>query len=201
MARLSYHTSMLESAMADMQRAINSKRAIAEITLTRMCDTRLSQSSESLSLRIDELEKAVKMLKLGVPSMVTEQHGDADDSVKIEYKTEQKAREPQKIETTPKNALSVYAEWGCVLKKIAELKRSLSAGFAGASVYTDGIGHFVIRMSPFFSEKLKSSETDIAIVKGVIAENEGKNVSEITVSVESNVKSSGSFTDLEDMFK
>ena len=67
MARLSYHTSMMESAMADMQRALNSKRAIAEITLTRMCDTKLSFDVEALALRVEELEKTVKMLKLGVP--------------------------------------------------------------------------------------------------------------------------------------
>ena len=66
MARLSYHTSMLEDAMADMQRAFNSKRSIAEITLTRMCDPRLSMTNEALVLRIEELEKTVKMMKLGV---------------------------------------------------------------------------------------------------------------------------------------
>ena len=90
MARLSYHTSMLESAMADMQRAINSKRAIAEITLTRMCDTKLSESNESLLLRIEELEKAVRMMKLGVTPVAVPESVKEDKPKKVEAKPEAK---------------------------------------------------------------------------------------------------------------
>ena len=83
-----------------------------------------------------------------------------------------------------KKDLALYADWGSALKKIAELKRSLSVGFAGASVYTDGDGLFVIRMSGFFLEKLKSSATDMAIVRGIIAEQEGKSPEQITLTIE-----------------
>ena len=198
MARLSYHTSMLESAIADMQRAINSKRAIAEITLTRMCDTRLSESPESLLVRVEELEKAMRMMKLGVtPTPVTH------------AVNENKTAAPKpdvKVETAPKKekpktgSLSVYGEWGVALKKIAELKRSLSAGFAGASVYTDGYGKFVIRMSGFFCEKLKSNDTDLSIVRGVIAENEGKSAAEIELVIENKDSAVNQSSDLENIF-
>jgi DNA polymerase III gamma/tau subunit len=57
MAKLSYHTSILEAAMADMQRAVNSKRSIAEIALTRMCDAKLSASPEALAVRLEEMER------------------------------------------------------------------------------------------------------------------------------------------------
>ena len=132
MARLNYHTTMMESAMADMQRALNSKRAIAEITLTRMCDPRLSSSAEALALRIEELEKSVKMLKLGV-SVSSPTSAVETKSQKNTEKTEQNPilkKEPEKKEAP----LSIYGDWGKVLKKVSELKRSLSAGFAGASV-------------------------------------------------------------------
>ena len=200
MAKLSYHTSMLESALADMQRAINAKRAIAEITLTRMCDTRLSESHESLLLRVEELEKAVRMMKLGVTPAVV--HDDPMPSKK-EVKSEPKVKIETKATTTEikSNSLHIYGEWGSALKKIAELKRSLSAGFAGASVYTDGNGKFVIRMSGFFCDKLKSSETDLAIIKGVIAENEGKNAADITLLVENKENAAAASSDIEDIFK
>ena len=184
MARLSYHTSMLENALSDMQRAVNSKRAIAEITLTRMCDTHLSSSNEALMLRIEELEKAVRMLKLGVP-----QNSQATEStVKITKKevvTEQNTQKEPKTPVGENAELSLYGHWGIVLKKIAELKRSLSAGFAGASVYTNG-SKYVIRMGGFFAEKLRSNATDLAIVRGVIAEHEGRKADQIELIIESN---------------
>ena len=202
MARLSYHTSMLEGAMADMQRAFNSKRSIAEITLTRMCDPRLSASNESLLLRIEELEKAVKMMKLGVPQAVT------SDTVVIKPKTDTKASDAESKNSAPEQkkkavSLQLYSGWGDVLGKISEVKMSLSAGFAGASVYTDGQGAYYLRMSDFFSKKLSSNETDLAIVRGIIAEYEGKNSAEIKLVIESNVKQSdvAADDDLEALFK
>ena len=202
MAKLSYHTSMMESAMADMQRALNSKRAIAEITLTRMCDSRLSFDTEALALRVEELEKAVKMMKLGVP-VATPTVADVEQKVvKTEVKTEQKVKTSFVAPESEKKELALYADWGIVLKKIAELKKSLSVGFAGASVYTDGQATFVIKMSGFFLEKLKSNETDMAIVRGVIAEQEGKNPQQINLVIENKDKNNEKkYSDFEDFFK
>ena len=50
-----------------MQRAQNSKRSIAEIALTRMCDAKASSSPEALALRIEELERELSKLKFGAP--------------------------------------------------------------------------------------------------------------------------------------
>ena len=200
MTRLNYHTTMMEGAMADMQRALNSKRAIAEITLTRMCDPRLSSSGESLALRIEELEKAVKMMKLGVTPVAVAPINE-EKMQKVTQKEEQKpapAMEPDK-----KNApLSIYSDWGKVLRKVSELKRSLSAGFAGASVYTDGCGKFVFKMTGFFADKLRSNDTDMAIVRGVIAEQEGRTPDSITLLIENNDgKIDNSSSDVEDLFR
>ena len=201
MTRLSYHTSMLEEAMANMQRAVNSKRSIAEITLTRMCDTRLSSTNEALLLRVEELEKAVKMLRLGVPPVAQPVETVAKKTQKNDVKSEQKTEKPMTSETKTEKSIGLYAQWGAVLKKIAELKRSLSAGFAGASVYTDG-SKYIIRMSGFFAEKLKNNETDLAIVRGVIAEQEGSSADRITLVIESNEHPSASGNEnIEDLFK
>lgn len=201
MARLSYHTSMLEDAMADMQRAINSKRSIAEITLTRMCDTRLSSSNEALVLRIEELEKTVRMLKMGVPMAV---QPEVQEEKKVQ-KTTEKAE--QKIETTPKaeakvaGPLALYGQWGSALRKLSEIKKSLSVGFSGASVYTDGAGKFVFRMGSFFANKLKDNPTDLALLRGVIAEQEGLSADSITVVIENNEERKADGDSIEDLFK
>ncbi len=200
MARLSYHVSILESAMADMQRAFNSKRSIAEIALTRMCDARLSESNEALSLRIEELERAVKMIKLGVtptPQPAIEQEKPKAPAPKPA------AMEQRPVRPEPKSAgaLQLYSGWGSVIKKIAELKRSLSASIAAASVYTDGCGKFVLRMNDFFADKLASSETDISIVRGTIAECERKNAAEIQIVIEKNQKATSAASELDELFK
>ena len=97
--------------------------------------------------------------------------------------------------------LSLYGDWGKVLKKVSELKHSLSAGFAGASAYTDGNGKFVLKMTSFFANKLKSNDTDMAIVRGVIAEHEGKKVDMITLVIETNDnKNVNSSSSIEDLF-
>ena len=199
MSRLNYHTTMMEQAMADMQRAINSKRAIAEITLTRMCDARLSSSSEALALRIEELEKAVKMIKLGVP-VYAPTSAPEEKTQKMAEKTEQKD-EPKPEPEKKAASLSLYGDWGKVLKKVSELKHSLSAGFAGASAYTDGCGKFIVKMSSFFANKLRSNDTDMAIIRGVIAEQEGTAADGITLVIESNEeKNTNSSSGIEDLF-
>ena len=187
--------------MANMQRALNSKRSIAEITLTRMCDTRLSSDNEALLLRVEELEKAVKMLKLGVPVATPKVEVVQQETKKVEEKPKQSNVNIAKPESKSEKALSLYGHWGAVLKKIAELKRSLSSGFAGASVYTDGV-KYIFKMRGFFADKLAREETDLAIVRGVIAEHEGKNPNEITIVIENMDKvSSSPSEDLDDLFK
>ena len=202
MAKLSYHTTMLEDAMADMQRAVNSKRSIAEITLTRMCDARLSMSTESLVQRIEELEKTVKMLQLGVPVKREDNVVKEAKAQKPDVKAEQNVIKEEPKPKATGGALGIYSGWGAALKKIAELKRSLSVGFAGASVYTDGAGTFVLRMSGFFGKKLKDDPTDLAIVKGVIAEREGISRDAINLVIEDKDKQAAPGGEsIEDLFK
>lgn len=181
MAKLSYHVSLLEGAMADMQRAVNSKRSIAEIALTRMCDPKLSASAESMAVRIEELEKSVRMMKLGVPASTVQQ-----PSAEVE-KTESPM--PEKATTAQvdnkSGELVIYKGWGHVIEKISEVKMSLSSGIASASVYTDNDCSFYIKANDFFAQRLRSNETDMAILRGVIAECTGKNVADIKIYVES----------------
>ena len=188
--------------MADMQRAINSKRSIAEITLTRMCDTRLAATNEALVLRIEELEKTVRMLKMGVPMTSTPENAQEQKPKKPEEKNEQKIKNTEKTDTKAEKSFAIYGQWGPALRKLSEIKKSLSVGFSGASVYTDGSGKFVIKMSGFFADKLKDDPTDLAIIRGVIAEQEGLVPDAVSIVIESNDKSKSNNSDnIEDLFK
>ena len=56
---LSYHSQLLNDALPAMQRTNAVRRIIAELTLVRMCDARLSSTPEAMMARISALEKAV----------------------------------------------------------------------------------------------------------------------------------------------
>ena len=181
MAKLSYHTSLLENAMADMQRAVNSKRSIAEIALTRMCDSKLVVTAEALALRVEELEKQISMMKLGVsvsqPSVLKNNTEPAVSEIK----------EEKPVKATEKNESSEllpYAKWQTVIERIGELKRSLSSQFGSSLAYTRGDGSFLVKMSDFFATRITSNASDFAILRGVIAETEGKEPNDVTVVIE-----------------
>ncbi len=181
MAKLSYHTSLLESAMADMQRAVNSKRSIAEIALTRMCDPKLVVSAEALALRVEELEKQISMMRLGIPAPQPTAAKSEVKSASAELKDEKKTNEAASAGTAE---LLPYTKWQAVVERIGELKRSLSSQFGSSLAYTRGDGTFLVKMSDFFATRITSNASDFAILRGVIAEAEGRDVNDVTVLVQ-----------------
>ena len=170
-ARLSYHVSLLEDALSDMQRAFNSKRSIAEIVLTRMCDPKLIITAESLAVRLEELERDISMMKLGVPQV---QQKSAEQVKAQAPDIVTPADLPEPTNDSSSEGAVIYSRWGSVIERICALKKSLSAGIASASVYKCGESAFLIVANDFFAKKLAASEADLAIVRGVIAEVEGK---------------------------
>ena len=183
MARLSYHVTILESAMADMQRAFNSKRSIAEIALTRMCDARLGGNIEALTERVEALERELAKIKLGVTPTVAK---DANP----QKMPEASDKTPQKTVTeAPKSAPNtppvLYSRWGSVIEKIDTIKKSLSAGIAGASVYKCSDGSFIVRCGDFFAKKLQTDEADFTILRGVMAEIEHTSPENIKINIQS----------------
>ena len=182
-ARLSYHATILEGALTDMQRATNSKRSIAEIALTRMANAKLVLTPEALAVRVEELEKQISLIKMGVtPTAVATAQPtkpEAKEDVSPKPKAEPKA-EPKPASLTPE----VYGAWGAALERISEIKKSLSSMFVRSVAYRRGSCEYIIKLTPFFVQRLRSSETDVAIVRGVIAEIEGLAPGEVRVSFE-----------------
>ena len=56
---LTYHTEMLSDALLTMTRANAVRRIVAELTLVRMCDAKLSTTPDSMLARISALENAI----------------------------------------------------------------------------------------------------------------------------------------------
>lgn len=201
MARLTYHTAVLERALADMQRAQNSKRAVAEIALTRMCDARSSAIPEAVVERLELLEKEMSMLRLGVGT--AHEPSKTVEPVKESQNTPMKTAPAKEPENTPQRPAvrepasaqpkaaepaaevpTVYPKWHAALERIGELKRSLSVQFLNAKVYRQPPHCFTVCMaSEFFATRLSSNAADLAILRGVLAEAEGCAPEEVTVTV------------------
>ena len=194
-AMLSYHVTLLEGALSDMQRAFNSKRSIAEIALTRMCDARTAVSMEALALRIEELEKQVSMLKMGVNLTPTgEDKGvrvlpttKLDSADAVDASLDQDAA-LVKEESAPKDAASgkpeLYSPWQSVVERIGELKTSLSVQFMKSVCYRMPDGGFLIRMNSFFAGRLSKNDTDLSILRGALAEREGVSAQSVSLVIE-----------------
>ena len=194
MSRLSYHVSLLESAMADMQRAFNSKRSIAEIALTRMCDSKLDTSIEALAERIEVLEREITMLRYGARQIPEEETAIKDEPKKAEPVIEKKEVPLQNSFSQPE----LYAKWGSVIERIGEIKPSFAAFLASASVFKASEGKFVIKMSEFFAKRLCDNRQDMSVLRGVLAEQENKALQSIEIEVKGEAKStSHAFSDIE----
>jgi DNA polymerase-3 subunit gamma/tau len=207
-ARLAYHVSLLEGAMGDMQRAFNSKRSIAEIALTRMCDAKSSLTPEALALRVDELERELSIMKLGVGTVNRIVNDETNVQVLptvkvVEEKVEEKEEKPNSATKTeaeetakPVQKTVKYERWSHVVERIGELKCSLSVQFTKSQAYRKPDGMFLIRMNSFFAKKLSGSDADLSILRGVLAEKEGVPTEQIRVVIEPlDTSSIGDFSD------
>ncbi len=128
MATLIHHASMLDSAYTNMMRNPSGKRLLAEITLMKMCDPKLSESNDALLSRIATLEDKVTLLSKGVS--INEIKEEAPSQLKEEAKTlepvnEIKSPSPS-IDTSEPSAF--VDNWEEILNKVMS-KNPLTASF------------------------------------------------------------------------
>ena len=193
-SQLSYHVSLLEGAMADMQRAYNSKRSIAEIALTRMCEARTGNTAEALAVRVEALEREISLLKLGaVPTDNGRQ--PVADSAPVR-REEVKAEEKEKPRASAAPTSRPYPKWREVISRIEELKPSLAVKLSKSSATVSDNGEYTVGMDSFFAGFFARNEQDMALLCGVLAELEGVDKSSVRVSVRALDASGG--TDLSD---
>ncbi len=184
MQKIYYHTSLIAAALADMQRAGESKRSVAEIALTRMCESKLMATPEALALRLEQAEREISRMKISISAggaAVPAAEPVANMNEPSEMAAEPRIAEPKK--SAPASTASVaYERWNRVIERIGELKRPLSAKFIGAKAECAG-NVFTVTMKPFFAKSLTASAEDITLVRGAIAEVEGLAVAEIQLQI------------------
>ena len=186
MQKIYYHTSLLSSALSDMQRAGESKRSVAEIALTRMCEPKLMATAESLAVRLEQAEREISRMKISISAGGAS--APVEEPIPVLREEDAPLAAPAPIEQAPATespaapSAGVYERWNRVIERIGELKRPLSAKFIGAKVECAG-NVFMITMKPFFAKSLASSAEDITLVKGAIAEIEGIPHSQLVLQI------------------
>ncbi len=187
METLVYHTRLLEEALPTIQKATISKRSTAELTLTRLCEPRLSSDTTALLSRISKLEEEVSRLRLGIPAAAP---------VKAETETEAPKAEPVSVATpapaTPPKAIGdeyrALPYWNALLETLAERKPSLAAFFRGAKGYYSRKEGFLIKVAGDFAVALINGPDVLHEVKALVSEHEKRNVMSEPFSVISDSK-------------
>ncbi len=168
MEQMIYHTGILEDALSAMLRSPLSRRALAELALTRLCEPQLSTSPESLVLRISELERRLVALQSGIPtpapaaSSKAEEGGAPSPERKEPAPKREAAPAPseEKAPTQPTEKGPLYrpfAAWREVMDELIRAQRSLAGTLKGSSAFLSGEGDLLIRVgNPFFVGMLQS---------------------------------------------
>ena len=197
METLVYHTRLLEDALAVIQKATIAKRSTAELTLTRLCEPRLSSDTTALLSRIAKLEEEVSRLRLGIPaSAPAPQHQEESAShsatpvnatpVKtVSMETVQTASPPAETEG---NEFRPLTYWHALTETLAERKPSLAGFFQKAKGYHSQNKGFLIKVASDFAVALINTPDVLHEVKALVSEYEKRNVLSEPFSVTSDSK-------------
>ena len=183
MEQMVYHTRVLEDALSAMLRSPLSRRALAELALTRLCEPQLSTSPESLVLRISELERRVVALQSGAPLSQAPVVSTAQAAEEVPPKREEavaaeKTPTPAPVPTEKvassesKAQYRPFPAWREVMDELIRAQGSLAGTLKGSLAYLSGEGNLLIRVgNPFFMGMLKNEKvlTSIRAASSMIA--------------------------------
>ena len=193
LSTLLYHGKLLEEAQAEMLRADASRRTIVELTLTRMCEPKLSFTQESLLSRIEALENEIAKLKYN-GYVKAEPKNDQPEEKQDE--PEERPTQPRTVAPAPtadpkENGAPVYrllASWSEIVEKVAAGRPSLHGFLDTAKAYrsSDGASYLVCASSSFCAKMLSRPDT-LEALKLAIAEEEGRDISACSFVIEGNM--------------
>ena len=185
---LSYHCSLIEDAMITMQKSNAVKRIVAEMTLVRMCDTKISGSIEALTARIYELEQKVKSgvtvaaITSEAPAIEVKPQAekkseaqrrrapvmdDDDDMFKSDAPPAQKKASAIASESaSKKRVLRPYKNKAEVLDRFSALDPMNASFISQSKWYTDEEGRVVLKFeTPYIIDSIKMFNADTQFIE------------------------------------
>ncbi len=184
MATLLYHTRLLEDALSDMQRADAPRRAIVELTLTRMCEPKLCDTVESLLARLEAVESELTRLRAGsslpaaeqTPAPMAEEAPPAPARTAVPTPAPKKktAAAPARPAQSATPAFRTFSAWREVIDRVAAQHPGTQGFLDGTKAYRreDG-GEYLLSVSGRFALNMLSRPDTLASLKMAIAEEVG----------------------------
>ncbi len=178
---LAYHASLLDGAYTSMQRPGVSRRTVAELTLIRLCNEKLSSSPEALLARVAALEaKAASGSLAGnpAPEPVKEKSVQAPEDA---ARPAEKKAGPAPVNPQPGSAknesLRPMKGWAETLEEFGRENQGAAAMLSTEKAYTDGKGKIVIRYSKEVTRLLVSRPDTLAALCAAASVATGSSVS------------------------
>ncbi len=169
---LTYHSSVLDSTLSEMQRTPGMKRTLAEFACLRMCDPRLDDSAAALAARIDRLENAVRMLEMNKampPSPVSAEPTDKEETPDTEAAPS--AAVPSAMPpAAPEETWEPLADASDLLEKLTELDRQSASFLASAQILVsaDGKSARILCDSDFAAGMLSRKDAESRIAQAMV---------------------------------
>ena len=190
--KLVYHSKVLEEALSEMQKSVLSKRSVAELALTRLCEPALSQSYDALLARISDLESEIQKIKFGISTPITnENNTKTDTKIEADKHNDTLKEEKRESETdsnkNPEKILSNNEKvifWNDTVDKIKELRPSLGACLNNSKAFKNGCKYTVYLSSSFFVNKVQQPDS-LRILASVISSVSGTLTKDTDISITS----------------
>ena len=171
MATLIYHANLLDNAYTNMMRNPTQKRLMAEITLMKMCDPKLSDSTDSIISRLSSIEDKLALLSRGaiIPQESEPVKQEASKEEKVEKETISAKKEEK---ASPINDEYVDIEyWDEAVSKISEKKPMISSFISRAvAKYQPSTKKYYIQAENDIAFRMLSDSKDVIYESMLISE-------------------------------
>jgi len=160
-----YHSTVLDEAMASMQKMPQMKRVIAEFACLKMCEPQLDVSPEALNARIAQLEDRLTLLEMNgvqVPAAVQASPKAVVPKETSEVQGENTEAEPEKKEPQPSDGKSLVplADPSELLEKLSEINKQTQSFLKDAEILlTENETGVVVRVTNEFAATMLSSDS------------------------------------------
>lgn len=204
---LLYHTRLLEDAIAAMQRGDAPRRAIVELTLTRMCEPKLSDTTESLLARIEALEGEISKIRLGRINFAPSDAETAAQPQETEAVASQEpaqvlkgqsapAREPAVVAASAKTkeqappaasdkpVYRAFAAWRDVVERVAKTRPGMGGFLESARAYrSEDKATYLVNVTSAFTAKMLARADSLEVLKLALAEEVGKDPAALSLRI------------------
>ena len=171
MATLIYHANLLDNAYTNMMRNPTQKRLMAEITLMKMCDPKLSDSTDSIISRLSSIEDKLALLSRGaiIPQESEPVKQESSKEEKVEKETISAKKEEK---ASPINNEYVDIEyWDEAVSKISEKKPMISSFISRAvAKYQPSTKKYYIQAENDIAFRMLSDSKDVIYESMLISE-------------------------------